>query len=330
MVLSTIVFLICLTALFTFWQPRGLTSAVVTTVSCALIIIVASFSKHLWAQVLAHVGWVLIALVGGLGIFTLLLILNAPHLVVRKQERLTYGLIAGVWLWVILAVGWVYGLNSGHFGTSFWPWLTFIPAFSTYLGILFAASLFGALRADWWRAKRADTLLILGAGLQHGDQIGRVLGSRLDTALALAQRQIKKPTIIVSGGQGPDETCPESTAMAAYLVAHGWDAKDIIEENQATNTLSNILYSQRLWSQLPDGGGKVVIVTSNYHLFRAEHLASELGLRIGGYPAHVRWSYLPGAWAREFLAIIMLHPRLHRGVLIGFLTANVLWLLLIS
>ncbi|TGD20205.1 YdcF family protein [Levilactobacillus suantsaiihabitans] len=328
MLFSASLFLICLAALLTFWQPHGLSSAVVTCISGGIIILLAGFSHHAGWQVVAHVGWVLIGLVAALGLFILLLILNVPRLVVRKNEHLTYGVLAGIWLWLILGIGWLYNISHGNFSGTLWPWVTFIPVFSVYIGILFAASLVGFLRANLWRARKADTIVILGAGLLHGDQIGRVLGSRLDTALALARRQKGPVTLLVTGGQGPDETTTEAAAMADYLIAHDWPQDQIVQETQATNTFSNLLYSQRLWGQLPHQGGRVVIVTNNYHLFRAEHLASQLGIRFGGYPAPTRLGYLPTAWAREFLAIIMLHPRLHRGVLVGLIATNILWFLI--
>lgn len=328
MLLTVSLILILLTALLTFWQPHGLSSAVMTCVSAGLIILLAGFSHHAGWQLVAHIGWGVMGLVGIAGLFVLLLILNAPRLVVRKRERLTFGLLAGIWVWLILGIGWGYGLASGDFGESWWPWLTFIPAFSIYLGILFAASLVGYVRANIWRAHRANTILVLGAGLRHGNQIGRVLASRLDTALALARRQKGPVTIVVSGGQGPDETTTEAAAMTAYLVDHEWPSEHILQETKATSTFTNLLNSQRLWAKLPQQGGRVVIVTNNYHLFRAEHLASQLGIRFGGYPAPTPGSYLPAAWAREFLAIIMLHPRLHRGVLIGMIAGNILWFLI--
>ncbi|ABJ64865.1 YdcF family protein [Levilactobacillus brevis] len=329
MLISASLFLLCLSILLTFWQPRGLTSAVVTCLSGGLLILLASFSHHAAWQWVAHIGWVLIGVVAFSGLALLLLILLAPQKVLRKRERLTPILLGGIWLWLLLDLGWIIALlRESNFADSFWPWLSFIPIFSIYLGILFGASIIGYLRANVWRARRADTIVILGAGLRHGSQIGRTLANRLDAALKLAHRQSTPTTLIVTGGQGPDEHLTEAEAMTTYLVNHGWPQERIIQESRATSTLTNLLYSQRLWSQLPHQGGRVVIVTNNYHLFRAEHLASQLGLLLGGYPAPTRRGYLPAAWAREFLAIIMLHPRLHRGILVGLITANILWYLL--
>lgn len=326
MLLSAIIFLLCLTTLITFWQPHGLFSAVITCLAGGLIVLTASFSTHAWAQGIALIGWAIIALVVLSGGLTLALILLAPRRVVRKNERLTRGLLVGIWTWLAGGTGWLWALTTGHF-TGLWPWLTFIPAFSLYLGCLYGASLIGFLRVSCWRVRRADTLVVLGAGLLDGHRIGRVLGARLDTALALAHQQKKPVTIVVTGGQGPDESISEAAAMAAYLQAHHFQGT-IVQETQATNTLTNLMNSQRLWMQLPNQGGRVVLVTSAYHLFRTRILAHQLGLRLPGQPAPTLWSYLPIAWAREFLAIIMLHPVLHRSVLLTLLGINFIWLLI--
>lgn len=328
MLLSLIFFLLCFTALMTFWQPHGLFSAVITSLSGGLIILIASFSHHQWAHGLALIGWAIVAVIVISGLVTLGLILSRPQRILRKQERLTWGLRLAIGLWLVLGCGWGWAVFTSHFSDTLWPWLTFIPVFSLYLGFLYAASLVGFWRASLHGVRHADTLVILGAGLINGHQVGQVLASRLDTALAFAQRQKSPVTLLVTGGQGPDETVTEAAAMAAYLQDHGFPAERIIQETAATNTLTNLFNSQRLWIKLPHQGGRVVLVTSSYHLFRAQILAHHLGIRFPGLPAPTRWTYLPIAWAREFLAILMLHPRLHRGVLVTLVVINGLWLLL--
>lgn len=306
MLLSASAAIIFLIILVTIWDPHGLTSAVITVLGGGLITLFATLSHQPWAVPLADLGKLIILGIAVWGLFTLFLIIGTPTLVVRKRERLTFGLIAGIWLWLILGSVWLYAVSHGTFTDTVWPWLSFIPAFSLYLGILFGASAVGYLRVISFRASHADTLVILGAGLLNGDQIGRVLGARLDTALAFASRQDHPVTLIVSGGQGTDET---------------------ISEAAATNTRTNLINSQRLWWRLPNQGGRVVLITNGYHLFRTRLLAQHLHLHVGGYPAPTRLGYLPIGWAREFLALIMLHPRIHRGVLIGMIAMNLLWML---
>ncbi|WP_407889290.1 YdcF family protein [Levilactobacillus sp. N40-8-2] len=313
--------------LVTLWDPHGLTSAVITVLGGGLITLFATLSHQPWAVPLADLGKLIILGIAVWGLFTLFLIIGTPTLVVRKRERLTFGLIAGIWIWLILGSMWLYAVSHGTFTDTVWPWLSFIPVFSLYLGILFGASAVGYLRVICFRASHADTLVILGAGLLNGDQIGRVLGARLDSALAFASRQDHPVALIVSGGQGTDETISEAAAMAGYLEHHGYSADLIIQETAATNTRTNLINSQRLWWRLPNQGGRVVLITNGYHLFRTRLLAQHFRLHVGGYPAPTRLGYLPIGWAREFLALIMLHPRLHRGLLIGMITMNLLWML---
>lgn len=327
MLLSASMVLICLVILLTIWDPHGLTSAVVTILSGGLITLLATLSHRPWAPLVAGTGRLIIALIGAWGLFTLLLILGTPRLIVRKREHLTLGLLAGIWVWLFLGVAWIYAVGHGTFTDTVWPWLTFIPAFSLYLGVLFGAGLVGYLRVVCLRSRHADTLVILGAGLHNGDQIGRVLGARLDTALAFAKRQDHPVTLVVTGGQGPDEALSEAAAMAAYLTQHGYPAERIIQETAATNTRTNLINSQKLWWRLPHQGGRVVLITNGYHLFRTRLLAHQLGIHAGGYPAPTRPGYIVIGWAREFLALIMLHPRLHRGILIAMIASNLLWML---
>lgn len=327
MLLSAIVFLLSLTALITFWQPHGIFSALVTCFSGGAIILIASFSHHAWAHGLALIGWAVVLIMAASGCLTLALILFRPRQVVRKAERLSRGLLMGIWLWLLGGAGWLWAVSTGHFNDTLWPWLTFIPIFSIYLASLYAASLIGFLRSWSWHVRRADTILVLGAGLADGHQIGQVLQSRLDTALALANAQKGPVTVIVSGGQGPDETISEAAAMAAYLTRHHLQAT-LLQETAATNTLTNLSNSQRLWMQQPHQGGRVVVVTSDYHLFRTRILAHRLGLRIPGQAAPTDWHDLPTAWAREFLAIVMLHPLMHRSVLLALIVINFIWWLI--
>lgn len=328
MLLSLILLCVCLSALITFWQPQGFFSALVTWLSGSVVILIATFSHHPWAHLLAAIGWSGLALMALSGVLTLALIVLWPQHVVRKRERLSTQLRLGVGVWLLLGGGWAGALITGNFNDSLWPWLTFIPLFSLYLAGLYATSLVGFSRAKLYPLRHADTLVVLGAGLTRGNQIGRVLSSRLNTALSFAARQTHPVKILVSGGQGPDETVSEATAMARYLRAHDFPTEQIIEEATATNTLTNLLNSQRLLTTLPHQGGRVVIVTSSYHLFRTQLIARHLGLHLKGIGAPTPWSTLVIAWAREFLAIIMLHPRLHRGVLLMLIVINGLWLLI--
>ena len=87
----------------------------------------------------------------------------------------------------------------------------------------------------------------------------------------------KNINIIVSGGQGSDEVVTEALAMKNYLVKNGVSKDKIIMEDKATTTLENIIFSKKIITD-KNLKGKVLIVTSDYHLFRGQIIASILGI----------------------------------------------------
>ena len=121
-----------------------------------------------------------------------------------------------------------------------------------------------------------DFIVVLGAQVQ-GDTPSLTLRKRLDKALAFLQAHPDR-TVIVSGGQGPDEACTEASVMAQYLLAHGVGAAQIIEEPQASNTRENLLFSAKLAEEAGFDPSRVLIITSDFHMCRAKYIARTLGM----------------------------------------------------
>ena len=117
---------------------------------------------------------------------------------------------------------------------------------------------------------------MLGAQVQ-GDGPSLTLKKRLDRALLFMQENPDK-TVIVSGGQGPDEAHTEASVMAAYLIAHGADALRVIEEDRASNTRENLLFSAQLAEARGLDTSRVLIITSDFHMCRAKYIARTLGM----------------------------------------------------
>lgn len=157
-----------------------------------------------------------------------------------------------------------------------------------------------------------SAIVVLGSGLVHGD-VPPLLRSRLDKALDLYRAvpaDAPRPVLIPSGGQGRDEPRPEADAMAEYLVAQGADPADVLPERTSTNTRENISFSRRV-SDDAGRSDRPVIVTNNYHVLRAAVTARSLGS-----PAHVVGSrtatyYVPSAFLREYVAVMVQHRRLN-------------------
>ncbi|WP_455538865.1 YdcF family protein [Terrisporobacter sp.] len=140
----------------------------------------------------------------------------------------------------------------------------------------------GAIIINMYRTKdvnsidnNINTMIILGAKVNK-DGVSKTLKLRLDKAIEYYNIK-KNINIIVSGGQGCDEISTEALAMKNYLIKNGVPKNKIIMENKATTTLENIVFSKRIIENR-NLKGKVLIVTSDYHLFRGQFISSILGI----------------------------------------------------
>lgn len=121
-----------------------------------------------------------------------------------------------------------------------------------------------------------EFVVVLGAQVQ-GDEPSLTLKKRLDKTLEFMQEHPDR-TVIVSGGQGPDEAHTEASVMARYLIEHGADASRIIEEDKASNTRENLLFSAKLGEAAGLDTSRVLIVTSDFHMCRAKYIARTLSM----------------------------------------------------
>lgn len=154
------------------------------------------------------------------------------------------------------------------------------------------AAFFAVLEIPVVRAARgepeyeADYLIVLGAGVR-GDTPSLSLKNRLDAALEYL-RANPGCTAIVSGGQGPGENLSEAQAMFDYLTARGIEPGRVLIEDRSTSTMENISFSCGIIRSLgvePESV-RLAVVSSEYHLYRAQYLAGTMGLELHGVPAH--------------------------------------------
>lgn len=142
------------------------------------------------------------------------------------------------------------------------------------VGIIFAAFLpiYGSVdTVDY----QEDAVIVLGAGL-NGEAPSKSLVFRLDAAYDYAKKN-PNAIIVVSGGQGKKELIPESTAMKRYLVQKGIAEERIIEENQATNTKENLVFSKKILDERLGNTYRTAIVTNDFHVLRAQLFAESVG-----------------------------------------------------
>ena len=165
-------------------------------------------------------------------------------------------------------------------------------------------------------ARRADYVVVLGAGLLNGGQVPRLLASRLERGRAVYEKLASRgadPLLIVSGGKGGDEQVSEAAAMARYLTERGFPAGRLILEDRSASTEENLLFSKAIMDrQRP--GARCVIVTSGFHAFRAAIIARRLGIDGQATGARTAGYYWPGAMLREFAAVLYSYKLVNAGV----------------
>ncbi|PYI53555.1 YdcF family protein [Paenibacillus flagellatus] len=167
-----------------------------------------------------------------------------------------------------------------------------VAAFALTLASL-SAIIAGEFHARDGESEPVDYVVVLGAGL-HGKELSQSLKRRLDTALDYARRHPDVP-VVLSGGQGPDELVPEAEAMAGYLRSNGIDGGRLLLEDRSRTTEENIAFSKRLMKRDGTRDIRMLIVTADYHLYRAKLLAREPGYAVLGLasrsPLAVRANY---------------------------------------
>ncbi|MFS0839744.1 YdcF family protein [Paenibacillus sp. 1P03SA] len=176
---------------------------------------------------------------------------------------------------------------------------------SLLIGLSFVAVesfVISQMGADEAESSGADTVVILGSGLK-GYELSLTLQQRLDAALPYISGK-KDAAVVVSGGQGPGENVPEAVAMRDYLVKKGIAENRIFLESVSTSTSENLRFTKTVLKEKGVTDPKILIVTSDYHMYRAKLLAKREGYEAYGLsspsPAHLK----PVNMIREYFAMI--------------------------
>ncbi|MEY9865988.1 uncharacterized SAM-binding protein YcdF (DUF218 family) [Peribacillus sp. B2I2] len=146
--------------------------------------------------------------------------------------------------------------------------------------------------------ENADYLIILGARVK-GSVPSLSLQYRIDKA-AEYLRANKRTLAIVSGGKGPGEDISEAKAMQQGLIEQGIEEARIMMEDKSTTTHENIVFSKEL---ITDPSASGLIVSNDFHIYRAVEIAKKEGLDMKGIPAKTPIVALLKSYSREYLAI---------------------------
>ena len=127
---------------------------------------------------------------------------------------------------------------------------------------------------DYSLLKDVDCILILGAGI-WGDKPSPMLQDRLDEGIKLYNEGIA-PKIIMSGDHGREEY-DEVNIMKEYAIEQGVPSEDIFMDHAGFSTYESIYRAKEIFD-----ADNIVIVTQEYHLYRALYIADKLDINAYG------------------------------------------------
>ena len=127
---------------------------------------------------------------------------------------------------------------------------------------------------DYSSLKNMDCILILGAGI-WGDSPSPMLQDRLDEGIKLYNEGVA-PKIIMSGDHGREEY-DEVNIMKEYAIEQGVPSEDIFMDHAGFSTYESIYRAKEIFD-----ADNIVIVTQEYHLYRALYIADKLDINAYG------------------------------------------------
>jgi len=142
----------------------------------------------------------------------------------------------------------------------------------------------------------ADCILVLGAGIKDEETPSDMLRDRLDVGIELYKEGLA-PKLLLSGDNGQVEY-NEIHVMFQYAKNAGVPAEDIFCDHAGFSTYDSMHRAGSIF-----GVERAIVVTQEYHQYRALYIGRKLGLQVQGVASDQRnyfgQSYREG---REMLA----------------------------
>jgi len=293
----------------------------------SLFFIAGLFGDYMNTALLGIILLVFLALL----LVPLMLIFNGLQMI--RRESLRFAHVLSLLLGIGIGVGEIAVVVSllstmNYFSASIRNWTLLIGGTVFYGSLLILNFVLYSLYMQLLPHRmNFDYVIIHGCGLSGGRTVTKLLADRIDKAIELYHRCGKKPVLIPSGGKGDDEELSEAEAISDYLLSHGIPEEHILREDRSATTLENLKNSFRL---IDDRGGakRIVLVSSNYHIYRCLSYAKALNMKCVGIGAHTAWYYWPTALLREFAAVAR-KPRFFIWAVLGYLLfMTPVWLML--
>ena len=158
-------------------------------------------------------------------------------------------------------------------------------------------------------------VIILGGGIDKNGQLPQTVRNRIE--LAADYLLENKNALAVATGGTLYNLPPEAPAMKNYLISLGIEADRILIDDKALDTIQNFQNSCQVLSDhenLPKSAileSKILVVTSFFHLARAQRLARRMGFKhITGLGSPTAAIKLLDSYSREICSYIKLNLRI--------------------
>ncbi|MCR5064043.1 MAG: YdcF family protein [Treponema sp.] len=162
----------------------------------------------------------------------------------------------------------------------------------------------------------ADYVILLGGGIDKDGNLPSSVITRVEKAAEYLTLH-PETVCVVTGGTLKWLPYPEAPAIKNHLIKNGIEPDRILLEDKAKDTIQNLEFSCRLISETFEIPlqevleSKVVIVTSRFHLRRAERLAKRIGYKnIKGLGSKCPAVYILHNYFREICAYVKLNARI--------------------
>ncbi len=130
------------------------------------------------------------------------------------------------------------------------------------------------------KLENVDCIIVLGAGIWQ-NKPSPMLEDRLLQGIALYQNGTSNK-IIMSGDHG-QEDYDEVNVMKNFAIEKGVESEDIFMDHAGFSTYDSIYRAKDIFE-----AKKIVIVTQEYHLYRALYIAKQLGIEAYGVKSNPR------------------------------------------
>jgi len=213
----------------------------------------------------------------------------------------------------------IFEIKTGKLFVSIWKkWIKI--AVSVCLGIGILISVVNLVRmnnpslAD--ETVTPDHVILLGGGVRKDGTLPKSVKYRAEATAGYLQKH-SDVMVVVSGGKRPYQLQAEAPALKAYLVGEGIEENRILVDSKALDTIQNLENSASLLAEFNNCTvadileSNVVLVSSRFHIARAERIARRMGFKkVYGVGSKIASISVLNSYAREILSYVKLDLRI--------------------